>query len=342
MPKLNVLVLFGGASEEHAVSVKSAGEVARNLNLARYQPLYVRITPEGAWRLCDDPGAETDGPPAMLSPDGSRRELLVRGDDGWDPVAIDVVLPVLHGRGGEDGAIQGLLELAAIPYVGCDIAGSVLCMDKSLAYLVVRSSGIATPTFRTFAADERVDGIGLSYPVFVKPARSGSSFGVSRVERPEDLGIAVEEARRFDAKVLVEEAVIGREVGCAVLESEVGLTVGEVDEVRLSHGFFRIHQEDKPEDGSENATFVVPAEIPVDVRARVQQTARAVFRALGCRGIARVDLFLKEDGEVVLNEVNTLPGLTSYSRYPRMMRTAGLPLADVLDRLIDFALEGRR
>ncbi len=342
MPRLNVLVLFGGASEEHPVSMKSAREVARNLNLAKYQPLYVRIGSDGVWRLCEEPGEEEAGRPAILSPDRNSRGLLVRDVDGWSTVPIDVVLPVLHGRFGEDGAIQGLIELAGIPYVGCDIPGSALCMDKSLAYLVVRSSGVATPTFRTVTGDGHVDDARLSYPVFVKPARSGSSFGVSRVDRPEDLRAAVDEARRYDAKVLIEEAVVGREIGCAVLEGTTGLTVGEVDEVRLTHGFFRIHQEEKPEDGSENSTFVVPADIAAEARELVQRTARAIYRALGCRGLARVDLFLTADGEVVLNEVNTFPGLTSYSRYPRMMAAAGIPLAEVLDRLIAFALDGRR
>jgi D-alanine--(R)-lactate ligase len=278
---------------------------------------------------------------AILSPDRAFRGLLVLEAGGWRRIKVDVVLPVLHGKFGEDGAIQGLLELAGIPYVGCDIPSSALCMDKSLAYLVVRDAGIATPTFQTVTADGPADDVGLSYPVFVKPARSGSSFGVSRVDRQEDLAAAVEEARRYDAKVLIEEAIAGREIGCAVQESANGLTVGEVDEVRLTHGFFRIHQEQTPEAGSENSAFVVPAEIPAEARDLVQRTARTIYRALGCRGLARVDLFLTEGGGVVLNEVNTFPGLTSYSRYPRMMAAAGLPLAEILDRLIAFALERR-
>jgi D-alanine--(R)-lactate ligase len=181
-----------------------------------------------------------------------------------------------------------------------------------------------------------------TYPVFVKPARSGSSFGVTRVDRPQELAEAVESARRFDSKVLIEQAVTGMEVGCAVLEGESGLIVGEVDRIRLSHGFFRIHQEDAPETGSENSTIVVPADIPDEARLRVQQAARTIYRALGCRGLARVDLFLTGDGDVVLNEVNTFPGLTSYSRYPRMMAAAGISLGEVIDRLIAFAGGGRR
>lgn len=343
MTKLKVGVIFGGRSEEHPVSVKSAREIARNLDTGKYEPFYVGITKDGAWKLCDGPGPDWEnggGRPVVLSPDRDVRGLLVLEQGRYGTVRLDVVLPVLHGRLGEDGAIQGLLELSGIPYVGCDVQSSALCMDKSLAYLVARSAGIATPEFRTVTADDDVDPGRLTYPVFVKPARSGSSFGVSKVSRAEDLPDAVATARRYDSKVLVEDAVAGSEIGCAVLGNGRDLVTGEVDRIALSHGFFRIHQETEPESGSENSTAVVPADIPAAARARVQETAKAVYRALGCRGLARVDMFLTQDGEVVLNEVNTLPGLTSYSRYPRMMAAAGLPLADVIDRTVALALTG--
>ena len=251
------------------------------------------------------------------------------------------MLPVLHGRYGEDGAVQGLLELSGIPYVGCDIQSSALCMDKSLAYVVARSVGIATPSFWTVQANENVDPDAFAFPVFVKPARSGSSFGVSKVERKEELRSAVETARRYDSKVVIEEAVAGSEVGCAILGERFGLVAGEVDQISLSHGFFRIHQEDAPERGSDNSTVTVPAAISPEARSLVQETAKSVYRALGCRGLARVDLFLTDDGTVVLNEVNTLPGLTSYSRYPRMMAAAGLPFGEVIDRMVSLTLAGR-
>jgi D-alanine--(R)-lactate ligase len=151
----------------------------------------------------------------------------------------------------------------------------------------------------------------------------------------------MEIARQFDSKVLIEEAVVGSEVGCAILGNGTDLIAGEVDRVALSHGFFRIHQESTPESGSENSTFIVPADISAESRSLVQETAKAIYRALGCRGLSRVDLFLKEDGTVVLNEVNTLPGLTSYSRYPRMMAAAGLPLAEVIDRVVSLTLAGK-
>jgi D-alanine---(R)-lactate ligase len=327
MDRLKVGIIFGGCSEEHPISVKSAHEVARHLDVTKYEPFFVGITTSGAWKL-------RDGRPAVLSPDRSDPGLLVLEDGRYETISLDVVLPILHGKLGEDGAIQGLLELSGIPYAGCDVQSSALCMDKSLTYMVARAAGIATPKFWS---DDVAPGE-LTYPVFVKPARSGSSFGVSKVARSEELERAVEAARAYDSKVLIEEAVVGSEVGCAILGNGPDLLVGEVDQIALSHGFFRIHQEDEPERGSDNATVIVPADISEEARSLVQESAKAIYRALGCRGLARVDMFLTEDGAVVLNEVNTFPGLTSYSRYPRMMAAAGLPPAEVIDRMISLAL----
>ena len=345
MDKLKIGIIFGGCSEEHPVSVKSAQEVAKQLDLEKYEPLWIGITTSGAWKLCDGPGAnwESNGNrPVVLSPDRSVHGLLVLERERYDMIRLDVVMPVLHGKLGEDGAIQGLLELSGIPYVGCDIPSSALCMDKSLAYIVASNAGIATPKHWVLTEDEKIDPDSLTYPVFVKPARSGSSFGVSKVSGQEELPSAIETARQYDPKVLIEEAVAGSEVGCAILGERFGLVAGEVDRVALSHGFFRIHQESDPESGSENSTFVVPADISAEARSLVQETAKAIYRALGCKGLARVDTFLTDDGTVVLNEVNTLPGMTSYSRYPRMMAAAGLPLADVIDRLVTLTLYGKK
>lgn len=344
MDRLKVGIVFGGCSEEHSISVKSTQEVAKNLDLDKYEPFWIGITKSGAWKLCDAPDAHWENGtcrPAVLSPDRSVHGLLVLEQEQYKLIRLDVVFPVLHGKLGEDGAIQGLLELSGIPYVGCDVQSSALCMDKSLAYIVASNAGIATPTYLTVTANEKIDPDQFTYPVFVKPARSGSSFGVSKVSRQEELPSALETARQYDSKVLVEEAVAGSEVGCAILGERFGLVAGEVDRIALSHGFFRIHQESAPEAGSENSTFVVPADIPAEARSLVQETAKAIYRALGCKGLARVDMFLTDDGEVILNEVNTLPGMTSYSRYPRMMAAAGLPLTDVIDRLVSRALHGK-
>ncbi len=345
MDRLRVAIVFGGVSEEHPISIKSAREVAQNLDPAKYEPFWIGITSSGAWKLCDGPDPDWESGccrPVVVSPDRTVHGLLVLDRDRYDMIRLDVVFPVLHGKTGEDGAIQGLLELSGIPYVGCDIASSAVCMDKSLAYTVASSAGIATPQYWILDADDKIDPDVLPYPVFVKPARSGSSFGVSKVTAAVELLGAIKTAREYDAKVLIEQGVVGSEIGCAVLGERFGLVTGEPDRVALSHGFFRIHQESTPEQGSENSAFIVPADISAESHSLVQQTAKKIYRALGCKGLARVDMFLTDDGTVVLNEVNTLPGLTSYSRYPRMMAAAGIPLGDLIDRLISLTVFGKR
>ncbi|RSM50875.1 D-alanine--(R)-lactate ligase [Amycolatopsis balhimycina DSM 5908] len=343
MARLKLGIIFGGVSEEHPVSLKSAREVAASVDLEKYEPFYIGIAENGEWKVCDGPDEdwESNSRPAMLSPDRGIHGLVVLEDGKYDTVRLDVILPVLHGKLGEDGAIQGLFELAGIPYVGCDIPSSALCIDKSLTYRVVSSAGIATPAFQIVTPDVNVDPDELHYPVFVKPARSGSSFGVSKVSSKEELWSALETAWKYDSKALIEEAVVGSEIGCSIMGNDGDLFAGEPDRVALTHGFFRIHQEAAPETGSENSSFICPADISAESRELVQKTAKAIYRILGCRGLARVDLFLKEDGSVVLNEVNTLPGLTSYSRYPRMMKAAGLPFGEMIDRWVSLALAAR-
>jgi D-alanine--(R)-lactate ligase len=264
--------------------------------------------------------------------------LLVVDGDRCRSVHIDAVFPVLHGKSGEDGAVQGLLELSGIPYVGCDIQSSAICMDKSLAYIVARTAGIATPEFSVLHHVDMPAPNEVTYPVFVKPARSGSSFGVSKVQCAGELDAALAAARQYDGKVLIEQAIIGTEVGCAVLGNGSEQIVGEVDQITLRHGIFRIHQEAEPEKGSENAVITVPADLPAATRERIRRTATSIYTALGCVGLARVDMFLQADGRIVLNEVNTLPGFTAYSRYPRMMAAAGIDLSEVIDRCISLAM----
>ncbi|MEC0330800.1 D-alanine--(R)-lactate ligase [Paenibacillus macerans] len=343
MHKLKMAVLFGGCSEEHDVSIKSAQEIARNLDPDKFDPLYIGITKTGEWKLCDYPEANWESGnclPAILSPDRKVHGVLVLEQGKYKSIRLDIVFPVLHGKMGEDGAIQGLLELSGIPYAGCDIQSSALCMDKSLTYEIVRNAGIATPDFLAFNKGDMPDAAPFVYPVFVKPARSGSSFGVRKVFHMDELPEAIESAGQYDTKILIEQMISGSEVGCAVLGTGNDLFVGEVDQIRLSHGFFRIHQEKNPENGSENSTIKVPADLSDQDKKRVQETAKQVYRALGCSGLARVDMFLQNDGQVVLNEVNTMPGCTSYSRYPRMMAAAGLTLADVIERVVALAMEG--
>jgi D-alanine--(R)-lactate ligase len=341
MSRLTIAIVFGGCSEEHDVSVKSAIEIATNIDTQKYEPIYVGITKSGIWKMCERPSAaweDGDCRRAVISPDRATHGLLVGESNQRRPVHIDAVFPVLHGTTGEDGAIQGLLELSGIPYVGCDIQSSVTCMDKSLAYTVARSAGIDTPEFSVLSGAGAVVPDALAYPVFVKPARSGSSFGVTKVERADGLDAALTAARRYDRKVLIEQAVLGTEVGCAVLGNGSELIVGAVDQITLRHGFFRIHQEAAPEQGSENAVITVPADLPDATRDEIRDAAKSIYVALGCEGLARVDMFLQDDGRVVLNEVNALPGFTAYSRYPRMMAAAGMSLSEVIDRCISLAM----
>ncbi len=341
MYKINVAVLFGGCSEEHTVSIKSAMELAANIDTEKYQPFYIGITKTGVWKLCEKPCLDWERYAeytVVFSPGRNTHGMLIQKKDGYEPQSVDVVFPMIHGKFGEDGSIQGLLELSGIPYVGCDIQSSVICMDKSLAYTVVKNAGIEVPDFQIIQNSDNLETEKFIFPLFVKPARSGSSFGVNKVEKAEDLCTAIKEAKTYDRKVLVEQAVSGSEVGCAVLGTGTDLIVGKVDQISLKHGFFKIHQEAQPEKGSENATIKVPADLPEEVRERIQETAKKIYQTLGCKGLARIDLFLREDGHIVLNEVNTMPGFTSYSRYPRMMTAAGFTLSELIDRLIELAL----
>jgi D-alanine--(R)-lactate ligase len=279
----------------------------------------------------------------VLSPDKKTHGLLVEKNRGYEIHRVDAAFPVLHGKSGEDGSIQGLFELAGIPYVGCDIQSSAICMDKSLAYIIAKNAGIATPEFWVINKDDasrRPSADAFTYPVFVKPARSGSSYGVNKVNGANELDAAIESARQYDRKVLIEQTISGCETGCAVLGNGSELIAGEVDQIRLRHGIFRIHQEAAPEKGSENAVITVPADLPAEERGRIQETAKKIYTALGCRGLARVDMFFQDNGRIVLNEVNTLPGFTSYSRYPLMMAAAGITLPELIDRLITLALKG--
>lgn len=343
MNKLKVAILFGGCSEEHNVSIKSAREIAAHIDSGKYDPIYIGITKSGVWKICEKPSADWetgDCIPAVISPDKETHGLLITQKPEHKH-HIDVVFPVLHGKSGEDGSIQGLLELSGIPYIGCDIQSSAICMDKSLTYIMVKNAGIAVPEFWIWDDDKRLAADTFTYPIFVKPARSGSTFGVTKVNSPDELDAAIKSARRYDTKVLIEQAISGVETGCAVLGTGSNLIVGELDQIRLSRGIFHIHQEAAPEKGSENAVITVPAGLSLEERGQIQETAKNIYQALGCSGLARVDLFLEDSGRVVLNEVNTLPGFTSYSRYPRMMNAAGITLTDLIDRLIVLALNKR-
>ena len=341
-----ILVLFGGCSTEYEVSLQSAHGVLSHLDRSRFTPLTVGITREGRWLRYGGPlsGLETgdwasrpDCVPCALSLDRGDRRLLWLDGSGRSE-GFDAAFPILHGKNGEDGTVQGLLELMDVPVVGCGALSSALCMDKDRAHKLAALAGVRVPRSRLFrrgavlpqmaqAAEE------LGYPLFVKPVRAGSSFGISKVNAPDQLPAAVWTAFAHDREILLEEAVPGFEVGCAVMGSDE-LTVGAVDEIELTDGFF---------DYTEKYNLITsriycPARISPEKAAEIQEAAKTVYRALDCRVFARVDLFLTPWGEIVFNEVNTIPGFTAHSRYPGMMAAAGWDFSRLITRLIELGV----
>jgi D-alanine-D-alanine ligase len=335
MSRLRVAVLMGGRSSEHDVSLVSARSVITGLDPERYEAVAVEIDRDGRWQLAPA------GRPAELEGDARAvTELLPARDGQALPDAlghVDVVFPVLHGPFGEDGTVQGLLELAGLPYVGAGVLGSALCMDKDLFKAVMRDRGIPVAPSVTLREDDPVSNP-FGFPVFVKPARLGSSVGISKARTPEELEAAVSLARRHDEKVLVEEMVDGLEVECGVLGNldPVASLPGEI----AVHGFAGADWYDysaKYDEGGMD--LIVPARIAPEQIERVRRLCLEAFRASDCEGMARVDCFVRADGEVLVNELNTIPGFTATSVYAKLFEVSGIPYSRLLDRLIELALE---
>jgi D-alanine-D-alanine ligase len=349
--RLRVALLFGGRSAEHDVSVMSARNVFRALDPARYDTVPIGVTRSGAWLLSSlvdgaFPAAVPEsGPGVALVPGGEGRLAIMSETHGAAPDlsrSVDVVFPVLHGPFGEDGTVQGAAEIAGVPYVGSGVLGSAAAMDKDVAKRLMRDGGLPIPRFLSFAqgnalAFEAVVAE-LGRPVFVKPARLGSSVGISKAGTGEEFTQAIAEAGRHDRKILVEEYVRGREIECGVLEGEDGsLIASPPGEIAPSnrHGFYTYEAKYLDEDG---AVIKVPADLSFEVSDKVRKLSIEAFRALGCEGLARVDFFLREDGKLMVNEVNTLPGFTNISMYPKVMEALGISYAELVDRLIRHAL----
>jgi D-alanine-D-alanine ligase len=356
-PKTRVAVVFGGRSPEHAISCLSAGSVLAALDPDEYEIVPVGITREGQWVL-------TDGNPQRLSLGSARRLPEITSASGTavtlpgDPTShglvvldpadgaralgeVDVVFPVLHGAYGEDGTIQGLLEMAGIPYVGSNVFASAAAMDKEFSKKLAAAVDIPVGPYAVLRAGQSLspaDQERLGRPVFVKPARGGSSFGISKVSSWADLDAAVTKARAIDPKVLVEAAVVGREIECGVLEGEYGgapeaSLLAEIRVVAGGHDFYDF--EAKYLDDS--CEYDIPAVLPADVTARVRALACATFTALDCAGLARVDFFITPEMDVYLNEINTMPGFTATSMFPRMWTATGLEYPKLVSRLIRTA-----
>ena len=352
MRKLSVCVLFGGVSPEHEVSLRSAESVLNNIDQEKYNVFPVGITrdgewilfggrdysmlPSGAWETCEQ------NRKATLSPVRGQG-LLSFENDCVVRECIDVVLPLIHGENGEDGSLQGLLQIAGLPFVGSGVAASSACMDKSITKLLIRQAGVRQADWQVIpkqrwsrkqeACMDEIEAA-FTYPVFVKPAGTGSSVGVAKAKDRAELETAIEAALKYDRKVLVEEFIRGQEVEVAVLgnDNPFASVCGEIDSGAEFYDYDAKYI-------SDCAHLYIPARISEQTAEQVRELAVRVYRAMGCRGLSRVDFFVKADGEVVFNEINTIPGFTSISMYPKLFEASGIPYSELLDDLIALALE---
>lgn len=360
--KPRVAVLFGGRSSEHAVSCVTAAGVLGAINKDKYEVIPIGIAKTGQWVLAPAETAEwslaaSSLPEVVPSPEtvtlaeiGGEHQLIVASPNQvpQELGAVDVVFPLLHGPFGEDGTIQGLLELSDTRYVGAGVLASAVGMDKHYMKVVFEAAGLhvgpyVAVTDRQWRKDpeavrKQVDRLG--FPVFVKPARAGSSMGISKVDSLEELDAAIEEARRHDLKLVIEAGILGREIECAVLEgrgTDAPRTSmpGEISVAGGTHEFYDFNAKYVEDDA---ASLSCPADMPAEAIARVRELAAAAFDAVGAEGLSRVDFFYTPDGELIINEINTMPGFTPKSMYPQMWAASGLGYADLIDELIYLAL----
>ena len=342
-----IAILFGGCSPEYGVSLQSAYSVITHLDREKYEPVLIGISNTGDWfqyvgeieKIPIDTWCnEEDCIPVVVSPNRTVHGIVTIKNGKIRETHIDAVFPVLHGKNGEDGTVQGMFELAGIPVVGCGVLSSALCMDKDRAHKLVQAARISVPQSFVLqsggdaeAAIRQAERIG--YPLFVKPVRAGSSYGITKVTGRNQLPEALKLAFSYDNTVIVEECISGFEVGCAVLEKD-GFVVGEVDEIELENGFFDFTEKYT----LKTSSIHVPARISAEKAGEIKETAKLIFKALDCRGFARVDMFLDDTGRIVFNEVNTIPGFTTHSRFPNMMKAAGISLEQVISMAVDRAV----
>lgn len=347
----NVLVIFGGVSSEHDVSVVSASSVIAHIPTDKYNIYMMGITKSGEWYLYegdpallpDDKWVDGEITKAAISPDHSVHGITVFRENSYENIRIDVAFPVLHGKNGEDGTMQGLFQLSGIPFVGCDALSSAITMDKILTNIVADQAGIPQAKWDYITAhqvktgEKTLDDIAatLGYPIFVKPANAGSSVGISKAHDRAELEVALELALQHDTRILFEEFIDGYEIECAVLGND-DLKTGVVGQITPANEFYDYQAK------YENAASVIsiPALCDESTRDAIAENAKKVYKALDCSGFSRVDFFLtKADGRILFNEINTIPGFTSISMYPQMMEAAGIPYSELCDRLLSLAEE---
>jgi D-alanine-D-alanine ligase len=361
--KITVGIIFGGKSAEHEVSLQSAKNVYDAIDRNRFEPVLIGIDKNGAWRSTGgsisllntgDPrriSMSPKGVPVTLGP-ASAGQLSAQADAGGDSQAgalsdqaartpkLDVIFPILHGPLGEDGTVQGLLKLADVPFVGSGVLGSAVSMDKDVMKRLFRDAGLPIGKFLTFKSREKLPSFteikaALGSPFFVKPANMGSSVGVNKVRSEAEYADAVKEAFEYDVKIIIEEFIPGREIECAVLgnENPIASIPGEVIP---AHEFYSYDAKYIDENG---ARLEIPAKVDAGCQKRIQELSIKVFQTLCCEGLSRVDFFLKENGEVLINEINTMPGFTKISMYPKLWEASGIGYTELISRLIELALE---
>ena len=343
MNKKKIGVIFGGCSPEYNVSLESAYSVITNINKEKYDITLIGITKEGDWFKFegDLENIKNDNwlqkgkcTKVVISSSKSDKGIIEIENNNTNLIKLDAIFPVLHGKNGEDGTVQGLIELSEIPLIGCDILSSSLCMDKYLSHKLAQSYGIKVANSilingKTKDIDKEIQK--LNFPLFVKPVRAGSSFGITRIENETEIEQAIKEALKYDTEIIIEENINGIEIGCAILGNE-DLIVGEIDEIELSNGFFNYTEKYT----LKTSQIHVPARIDKEIVQKAKETAKQIYKILKCKDFARVDMFLTPNNEIYFNEINTIPGFTSHSRYPNMMKQIGMSFEELVDKIISL------
>ncbi len=350
--KTKLAILFGGKSDEYSVSLHSAAAIIKNVPEEMFDVTLVGITQEGKWFLYegtadginDDTWHKGNLSPVFLNMGNDFKGLVKLNltDNTFEKIELDCIFPVLHGRNGEDGTIQGLCQMSGIPFVGCDMTSSAVCMDKEFTHVICESAGIKTAPYITAVNSSKLNVKKLyeeayeklSLPMFIKPANNGSSIGISKVRNYDEFEKGIMEAFQHDSKAVIEKMIEGFEIGCAVLGNEE-LTIGEVDEIDTKNDFF-----DYVEKYSQhNSKIYCPARISDDLKTEAKEIAEKTYVALGCKGLSRVDMFITPENKIFLNEINTIPGLTDLSRYPSMLKKIGIDYKDLIVKLVELAME---
>lgn len=350
MNKIKLAILFGGKSDEYLVSLHSAAAIIKNVPEELYTVTLIGITTDGKWlhyegssdKINDDTWHRDELSPVLLSMDFKGLIKLNEKDNTFEKVEIDCIFPVLHGRNGEDGTIQGMCQMSGIPFVGCDMTSSAVSMDKEFTHIICEAAGITTAPFMTAVNHKSLNIKNLyeeafeklSLPMFIKPANNGSSLGISKIRNYDEFEKGVMEAFEYDRKIVIESMIPGFEIGCAVVGNQE-LIIGEVDEIDTKNDFF-----DYVEKYSQhNSKIHCPARISDDLKAQAKEIAAKTYRALGCSGLSRVDMFVTPENKIYLNEINTIPGLTDLSRYPSMLKKIGIEYKDLIVKLVELSMD---